>query len=98
MMKARYTQINKLSLRKLWFSGGDPIVTRDKYYYKDIHRVFLVAENLPASAGDPSLNSGSGISPGEGNGNPLQYSSLGNPMDRGATVHGVSKVATPLSV
>ena len=36
----------------------------------------------------------SGRSPGEGNGNPLQYSYLGNPMDRGAwgaTVHGVSK-------
>ena len=36
----------------------------------------------------------SGRSPGEGNGNPLQYSSLGNPMDRGAwwaTVHGVAE-------
>ena len=38
--------------------------------------------------------SGSGRSPGEGNGNPPQYSCLGNPMDRGAwqaTVHGVTK-------
>ena len=38
--------------------------------------------------------------PGEGNGNPLQYSCLGNPMDRGvwwATVHGVSKSWTQLS-
>ena len=38
--------------------------------------------------------SGSGRSPGEGNGNPSQYSCLGNPMDRGAwqaTVHGVAK-------
>ena len=37
---------------------------------------------------------GAGRSPGEGNGNPLQYSCLGNPMDRGgwqATVHGVAK-------
>ena len=37
---------------------------------------------------------GSGRSPGEGNGNPLQYSCLGNPMDRGAwqaIVHGVAK-------
>ena len=37
---------------------------------------------------------GSGRSPGEGNGSPLQYSCLGNPMDRGvwqATVHGVMK-------
>ena len=39
--------------------------------------------------------SGLGRSPGEGNGNPVQYSCLGNPMDRGAwwaTVHGVKKV------
>ena len=36
------------------------------------------------NAGDPFSMSGSGRSPGEGNGNPLQYSSLENPMDRGA--------------
>ena len=36
------------------------------------------------NAGDPGLIPGSGISPGEGNGNPLQYSSLENHMDRGA--------------
>ena len=46
------------------------------------------------SAGDPGLVPGLGRSPGEGNGNPLQYSCLENPMDRGAwqaTVHGVRK-------
>ena len=46
------------------------------------------------SAGDPSLIPGLGRSPGEGNGNPLQYSCLENPMDRGAwraTVHGVAE-------
>ena len=46
------------------------------------------------SAGDPGLTPGLGRSPGEGNGNPLQYSCLENPMDRGAwqaTVHGVAK-------
>ena len=45
-------------------------------------------------AGDVGLIPGSGRSPGGGNGNPLQYSCLGNPMDRGtwqATVHGVAK-------
>ena len=45
-------------------------------------------------AGDPGLIPGSGISSGEGNGNPLQYSCLENSMDRGAwqaTVHGVTK-------
>ena len=56
-----------------------------------------VVKNLPANAGD-SGNEGSipglGRSPGEGNGNPLQYSCLGNSMDRGvwqATVHGIAK-------
>ena len=43
-----------------------------------------MVKNLPANAGDESLIPGSGISPGEGNGNPLEYSCLGNPMDRGA--------------
>ena len=45
------------------------------------------------SAGDPGLIPGSGRSPGEGNGKPLQYSCLENPMDRKgcrATVHGVA--------
>ena len=52
------------------------------------------------NAGDLGLISGSGRSPGEGNGNPLQYSCLENPMDRGAwwaTVHGVTKSRTRLS-
>ena len=52
-----------------------------------------MVKNLPANIGDMSLISGLGRSPGEGNGNPLQYSYLGNPMDRGAwwaTVHGVA--------
>ena len=51
-------------------------------------------QNLPASAGDTDLIPGSGRSPGEGNGNPFQYSCLGNPMDKEAwraTVHGVAK-------
>ena len=59
-----------------------------------------VVKNLPANAGDVGLICGLGRSPGEGNGNPLQYSCLGNPMDRGAwwaTVCGVSKSQTQLS-
>ena len=43
-----------------------------------------VVKNLPGSTGDMALVPGSGRSPGEGNGNPFQYSCLGNPMDRGA--------------
>ena len=52
------------------------------------------------NAGDPGLIPESGRSPGEGNGYPLQYFCLENPMDRRAwwaTVHGVSKSQTQLS-
>ena len=52
------------------------------------------------NAGDQSSIPGSGRCPGEGNGNPLQYSGLENPMDRGAwraTIHGVTKSQTQLS-
>ena len=54
-----------------------------------------VIKNPPANAGDPGLTAGLGRSPGDGNGNPLQYSCLGNPVDREAwqaTVHGVTRV------
>jgi len=52
------------------------------------------------SAGDPASIPGLGRSPGEGNGNPLQYSCLENPMDRGAwqaIVHGVARVGHNLA-
>ena len=52
------------------------------------------------NAGDPGLIPGLGRSPGEGNGSPLQYSCLENPMDRGtcqATVYGIAKSRTQLS-
>ena len=56
-------------------------------------------KNLPANTGrtkDVGSIPGSGRSPGEGNGNPLQYSCLGNPMDRGtwqATVYAAAAAA-----
>ena len=56
-----------------------------------------VVKNLPANAEDTGLIPGSGKSPKGGNGHPLQYSCLRNPMDRGAwqvTVHGVTKGQT----
>ena len=59
-----------------------------------------VVKNPPANAGDLGSISGLGRSPGEGNGNPLLYSCLGNPMDRGdglAMVRGVTKSQTRLS-
>ena len=61
-------------------------------------QVVLVIKNLPVNAGDirdMGWILGSGRSPGGGRGNPIQYSCLGNPMDRGAwqvTVHGVARV------
>ena len=54
-----------------------------------------VGKSSACNAADPGLIPGSGRSPGEGNGNPLQYSCLENPMDRGAwwaTVHRTSRV------
>ena len=65
-------------------------------------QVRLVVKNPPANAGDVrDVGSipGSGRSPGGGHGNPLQYSGLENPMDRGAwqaTVHWVVKSQTQL--
>ena len=62
-----------------------------------------MVKNLPANAGgarDAGSIPGSRRAPGGGNGNPLQYSCLGNPMDRGAwwaAVHGVAKSQTRLS-
>ena len=53
-----------------------------------------MVKNPPANAGNMGSIPGSGRSPGGGNGNPLQYSCLGYPTDRGAwwaTVHGVTK-------
>ena len=62
-------------------------------------RASLVAQDGKASAcnsGDPGSMPGSGRSPGEGNGNPLQYSGLENPVDGGSwqAVHGVAKSRT----
>ena len=59
-----------------------------------------VVKNSPAKAGDASSISVSGSYTGEGKGNPLQYSCLENPMDRGtwqATVHGVAIVSHNLA-
>ena len=63
----------------------------------------LVVENPPANVGDIrdlGLIPGSGRSPRGGSGNPLQYSCLENPLDKGAwwaTVHGITKNRTQLS-
>ena len=66
-------------------------------YSKQLAQVVLVVKNPPTNAGDirdAGSIPGLGRSPGEGNGNPYQYSCLENIMNRGAwwaTVHGVNK-------
>ena len=60
----------------------------------------LDGKEFACNAGDPGSIPGLGSSPGEGNGNTLQYSCLENSMDRGpwwATVHGVAQSQTQLS-
>ena len=60
-----------------------------------------LVKNTPANAGDASSIPGSGTSPGEGRGNPLEDSCLRNPMDTGVwrlTVHGVAKSRTGLVI
>ena len=66
-----------------------------KYFKNIIYSGWLpgdwVVKNMSGNAGDAGSSPGMGRPPAERNGNPLQYSGLGNPMDRGAwwaTVHG----------
>ena len=72
-----------------------------KFYWAS--QMALVVKNLPANAGDRRDTGsipGSGKFPGEGNDNPLQYSCLENPRDRGvwwAIVQGITKSQTQLS-
>ena len=96
-----YTEIEKKWLIRLFPHKG---------FFLSKYRVVLggfsggsVVKCPPASAGDArdmGSISGSGRSPEEENGSPLQYSHLGNPMDRGAwqaAVHGATKSRTRLS-
>ena len=84
------------------FRDGPPF----KQFFWGIIYISLVfsgdsdSKESTSNAGDLGLIPGSGRSPGEGNGNPLHYSCLENPMDRGAqlaTVHGAAKSLTQLS-
>ena len=81
---------------KEWRSQNPYGKTPSKSVMSDVPQGFpggSVVRNLPV-VGDGGWTSESGRSPGEGNGNPLQYSCLGNAMDRGvwwATVHGVTR-------
>ena len=71
------------------------------YYQFKTSQVALVIKNPPANARDIKRIPRSGKSPGGGNGNPLQYCCLGNPMDRRGwqgTVHSITKSWTNLSL
>ena len=60
----------------------------------------LIGKSSACNAGDPGLIPGSGRPPGEGNDNPLQYSSLENPMDKeglAGTIHGIARVVHDLA-
>ena len=83
--------------------SGKVRICRVPWRWAVIPKVVPLVKNPPAmqetaySTGDPGSVPGSGKSPGEGNGNPLQYSCLENPMNKGAwlsTVHGVTKNQT----
>ena len=83
--------------------GGCLINNKFRLPSQSVSQVVLVGKNLPANAGDvrgTGLIPGSGRSPGGGHDNPLQYSCLENPMDRGdwwAMAHRVAKSWTQLS-
>ena len=73
--------------------SGKPLIVDSS---KESTWYLIVVKNPPTNAGDIGLIPESGRSPGERNGNPLQYSCLRNPMDREtwwAAVHGVKKVS-----
>ena len=79
-------ELQKVPEAKLEFDGHQATICR---FPND-----SVVKNLPANIGDAGSITGSGRAPGGGNGNPLQYSCLRNPMDRGAwwvTAYGVAK-------
>ena len=76
------------------YKDGDVLKVSINYKVFIIFTYGSAVKNLPTSEGDVVLIPESGRSPGEGNGNPVQYSCLGNPMDRGArqvTIHAVAK-------
>ena len=86
-----------------YMNHGLAVFVQKLLFHIDFHMDFRGSSDGKASAynaGDPASIPGSGRSPGEGNSNPLQYSCLENPMDRGAwwaTIHGVAKSRTRLS-
>ena len=97
-LKITLHEVRKTKTNTIWYH----LYRESKIWYKWTYGGTVV-KNPPATAGDArdaGSIPGSEKPPGEGNGNPLQYSCLRNPMDRGAwwaTFHGVTKSQTRLS-
>ena len=90
---------NPLPILKLVYFSLHCWVVSSLYILREFPNSSVGKETV-CSAGDLGSIPGSGRSPGKGNGNPLQYSCLENPMDRGAwqaTVHGVARVGHNLA-
>ena len=110
MTRKKHTSVEPTRQGKGPPGGKSPKFTRQTHlppkkisaYLQSYHLAFqvaLVVKNPPANAGDTGLIPGLGRSPGEGHGNPLQYSCLDNPMDRRtwqATIHRIAKSRTRL--
>ena len=80
--------------REAWCAVVHEVAELDTTNRLNSDKVAPVVKNPSASAADSGSVPGWGVSPGGGEGNPLQYSCLGNPVGRGAlwaTVHGVAK-------
>ena len=93
-----FKKIYQCNSQALFLNSSLLSVFPNRYRYR--YGYGTVVKNPPTNVGDAGLIPGSGRSPGEINGNPLPYSCLGSPMDRGAccsTVHGVAKSQTQLS-
>jgi len=103
-----------MNAREVWRKGKSPILLYSililvnlialffALFLVDLLKIYwgIPAGSVVKNAGDLGLIPGLGRSPGEGNGNPHQYSCLGNPMDREAwwaTVQGVAKVRHDLT-
>ena len=95
--------LNILSRINMWISNTSVPLTWNYVLINELYKIKAGGSDGKESAcnaGDQGSVPGSGRSPGEGNGNPLQYSCLENSMDRGAwqaTVHGVAKSWTRLN-
>ena len=92
IMMTSYSSHHQCAASRRWRKSS--VRKKELFHLLRLFPQWLSGKESACPAGDVGLILGLGRSPGEGNGNPLQHSCLGNPMDRGAwraTVHGVTK-------